>query len=63
MFGKPIIPIILLTLLLVFYLVIRAGAGKKKDIDESKNLTRYLYGIRILIILLAAVGLVLWFFL
>ena len=36
---------------------------KEKDIDESKNLTRYLYGIRILIILLAAVGLVLWFFL
>ena len=63
MFGKPIILIILLTLLLVFYLVIRAGAVKKKDIDESKNLTRYLYGIRILIILLAAVGLVLWFFL
>ena len=63
MFGKPIILIILLVLLLVFYLVIRAGAGKKKDIDESKNLTRYLYGIRILIILLAAVGLVLWFFL
>ena len=63
MFGKPIILIILLTLLLVFYLVIRTGAGKKKDIDESKNLTRYLNGIRILIILLAVVGLVLWFFL
>ena len=63
MFGKPIILIILLALLLVFSLVIRAGAVKKKDIDESKNLTRYLYGIRILIILLAAVGLVLWFFL
>ena len=63
MFGKPIILIILLTLLLVFYLVIRTGAGKKKDIDESKNLTRYLYGIRILIIILAVVGLVLWFFL
>ena len=41
MFGKPIILIILLALLLVFYLVIRAGAGKKKDIDESKNLIRY----------------------
>ena len=63
MFGKPIILIILLVLLLVFYLVIRAGAGKKQDIDESKNLTRYLNGIRILIILPAVVGLVLWFFL
>ena len=39
------------------------GAGKKKDIDQSKSLTRYLFGIRILIILLAFVGLGLWFFL
>ena len=34
---------------------------KKEDIDKSKNLTRYLFGIRILIILLAIVGLGLWF--
>ena len=63
MFSKPIILIILLILLLVFYLVIRFGAGKKEDIEKSKNLTRYLFGIRILIALLAAVGLGLWFFL
>ena len=63
MFGKPVILLILLILLLVFYLVIRLSAGKKKDIDESKNLTRYLFGIRILIILLAIVGLGLWFLL
>ncbi len=63
MFGKPVILLILLILLLVFYLVIRFSAGKKKDIDESKNLTRYLFGIRILIILLAIVGLGLWFLL
>ena len=63
MFSKPIILVILLALLLVFYLVIRFGAGKKKEIEESKNLTRYLFGIRILIILLAIVGLGLWFFL
>ena len=61
MFGKPVILIILLVSLLVFYLVIRIGAGKKKDIDQSKNLTRYLFGIRILIIILAIVGLGLWF--
>ena len=35
--------------------------NKKEDIDKSKNLTRYLFGIRILIILLAIVGLGLWF--
>ncbi len=63
MFGKPIILLIILILLLVFYLVIRLGAGKKKDIEDSKSLTRYLFGIRILIIILAVVGLVLWLFL
>jgi len=63
MFSKPIILVIILILLLAFYLVIRLGAGKKKEIDDSKSLTRYLFGVRILIIILAIVGLVLWFFL
>tara|TARA_Y100000992_G_C21062321_1_gene394747 strand:+ start:220 stop:411 length:192 start_codon:yes stop_codon:yes gene_type:complete len=63
MFGKPIILVIILILLLAFYLVIRMGAGKKKDIEDSKNLTRYLFGVRILIIILAVVGLILWFLL
>ncbi len=63
MFSKPIILLIVIILLLSFYLVIRLGAGKKKDIDKSKNLTRYLFGIRILIMILALVGLILWFFL
>mgnify|MGYP001209601998 FL=1 len=63
MFAKPVILIIILILLLVFYLVIRLGAGKKKDIEESKSLTKYLFGVRVLIIILAIVGLVLWFFL
>ena len=62
MFAKPIILIIILILLLVFYLVIRLGAGKKKDIEDSNNLTRYLSGVRILIIILAIVALILWFF-
>ena len=63
MFGKPIILIIILILLLAFYLVIRLSAGKKKDIEDSKNLTRYIFGVRTLIIILAIVGLILWFFL
>tara|TARA_B100000945_G_C20226524_1_gene523138 strand:- start:491 stop:682 length:192 start_codon:yes stop_codon:yes gene_type:complete len=63
MFSKPIILIIVLTLLIVFYLVIRIGAGKKDDIEKSKNLTKYLFGIRVLIAILALVGLILWFFL
>ena len=63
MFGNPIILIVILILLLVFYLVIRLGAGMKKDIEDSKNLTRYLSGVRILILILAIVGLILWLFL
>ncbi len=63
MFSKPIILIIILALLLVFYAVIRMGAGKKKEIEDSQRLTRYLFGVRILIIILAIVGLILWFLL
>tara|TARA_Y100001970_G_scaffold161139_1_gene197086 strand:+ start:167 stop:358 length:192 start_codon:yes stop_codon:yes gene_type:complete len=63
MFSKPVILIIILILLLAFYLVIRLGTGKKKDIEGSKSLTKYLFGIRILILILAIVGLILWLFL
>ena len=63
MFSKPIILLIILVLLIAFYIVIRLGAGRKKDIEDSKNLTRYLFGVRILIIILALVGLILWLFL
>ena len=63
MFSKPIILIIIFILLIVFYLVIRIGAGKKDDIEKSKNLTKYLFGVRVLIVILALVGLILWFFL
>ncbi len=62
MFSKPIILLIILALLIAFYIVIRLGAGKRKDIEDSKNLTRYLSGVRILIIILALVGLILWLF-
>ena len=63
MFAKPIILLIVLFLLLIFYLVIRIGAGKKEDVAKSKSLTRYLFGVRILIAILATVGIILWFFL
>ena len=62
MFDKFTILLIILVLLLTFYFVIRLGAGKKKDIESSKGLTNYLFGVRILIIILAVVGLILWFF-
>ena len=63
MLGKPGILFIILILLLVFYLVIRLGAGKKRDISKSHQMSNYLSGVRILIIILAIVALILWFFL
>ena len=63
MLEKTGILFVILILLLVFYLVIRLGAGKKKDIAKSIQITNYLSGVRILIIILAIVALILWFFL
>ena len=63
MLEKTGILFVILVLLLLFYLVIRLGAGKKKDITKSPQITNYLSGVRILIIILAIVGLILWFFL
>ena len=63
MLEKTEILFVLLVLLLVFYLVIRLGSGKKKDISKSHQMSNYLSGVRILIIILAIVGLILWFFL
>ena len=63
MLEKTGILFVILVLLLVFYLVIRLGAGKKKDIAKSPQITNYLSGVRILIIILAIVAFILWFFL
>jgi|TARA_B110000438_G_C15813192_1_gene650690 hypothetical protein len=62
MFDKNTVLLIIAGLLLLFYLVIRLGVGKKKDINDSKNLTTYLNGVRILILFIGMVSLVLWFF-
>ena len=63
MFSKPLILVIVLILLLIFYFVIRIGAGKSKEIENSKNLKRYLLGVRKLILILALVSIVLGLFL
>tara|TARA_B100000586_G_C19937905_1_gene354248 strand:- start:486 stop:677 length:192 start_codon:yes stop_codon:yes gene_type:complete len=62
MFDKNMILVVIFVLLIIFYLVIRFSVGKKREIEESKHLTTYLGGVRILILILAAVGLILWFF-
>ena len=63
MLEKNGILFVILILLLAFYLVIRLGAGKKREILKSQKLSNYLSGVRILIIILAIVAIILWFFL
>ena len=60
MLGKVEILIVIIALLLAFYFVISWGAGRKKDSPASKEITRYLFGVRFLIIMIAIVSLILW---
>ena len=63
MLGKTEILIVIFILLLSFYLVISLGAGKKRKSFQSREITSYLFGVRILIIIIGIVALILWFFL
>ena len=62
MLEKAEILVVIFALLFVFYLVISLGAGKKKS-SQSREITSYLFGVRILIIIIATVAVILWFFL
>ena len=63
MFEKFEILIIIIILLLAFYFVISWGAGKSKGSVSSTKIARYLFGVRILILIIAIVSLILWLFL
>ena len=60
MLEKVEIFIVIIVLLLSFYFVISWGAGKGKNSATSKEIKRYLFGVRILIMLIAIVSLILW---
>ena len=60
MLGKVEILIVIIVLLLAFYFIISWGAGKRKDSPASAEIKRYLFGVRVLIILIAIVSLILW---
>ena len=60
MLGKVEILIVIIALLLAFYFVISWGARQRKKSSASAEITRYLFGVRILIILIATVSLILW---
>ena len=60
MLGKVEILIVMIALLLTFYFVISRGAGKRKESQVSAEIRSYLFGDRILIIVIAIVSLILW---
>ena len=60
MFGKFEILIIIIIILLAFYFVIALGAGKSKNSNAATKIARYLFGVRILIGVIAIVSLILW---
>jgi len=51
---------VIFALLLAFYFVISLGARKSKDSLGGKEITNYLFGVRVLIIFIAIVSLILW---
>ena len=63
MLEKGEILIVIFVLLLSFYLVISLGARKKGESPQSPEIANYLFGVRILIIIIAIVALILWTFL
>ena len=60
MLEKIEILLVIILLLFLFYFVIAWGAGKKRS--ESPEIKKYLFGVRILIIIIGAVSFILWFF-
>jgi len=61
MLEKIEILIVIIILLLTFHFVISLGAGKYRKSSENPQITRYLFGVRVLIIIIAIVSLILWF--
>ena len=60
MFEKFEILIIIIIILIAFYFVISLGAGRSKNSDAATKIARYLFGVRILIGIIAIVSLILW---
>tara|TARA_B100000686_G_C16424824_1_gene779049 strand:- start:431 stop:622 length:192 start_codon:yes stop_codon:yes gene_type:complete len=63
MLSKIEILIVIYLLLIAFYVVITLGAGNKADKKKSPEIKKYLFGVRILIIIIAIVSSILWLFL
>ena len=62
MLEKFEILIVIFLILIAFYLMIYWGSGGKKKSSESTKIKNYLFGVRILIIIIAVVSVILWTF-
>jgi len=62
MLGKTEILFVIFFLLAVFYFVISLGARSYKKPVENQKIVRYLFGVKVLIIIIAIVSLILWSF-
>ena len=62
MLGKIEILIVIFVLLLAFYFVISFGAKSNHKSSINPKISKYLFGVRILIIIIAIVSLILWSF-
>jgi hypothetical protein len=60
MFEKVEILAIIIILLIVFYLVISWGSKVNKNSPAYTYISKYMFGVRILIIIIAIVSLILW---
>ena len=60
MLGKNEILVVIIVLLLAFYFVISLSAGKSKNPSAALKIKTYLFGVRVLIGMLAIVSLILW---
>ena len=63
MLEKIEILAVIFLLLFIFYVVIFLSANKRKKSSQPPEIKRYLFGVRILIIIIAIVSVVLWSFL
>ena len=63
MLEKSEILIVIILLLLTFYFVISWSSKVSKNSPAYNNISKYMFGVRILIIILAIVSLILWLFL
>ena len=60
MLEKFEILLVIIVLLLTFYFVISLGSKVKKDSPAAANISKYMFGVRILIMLIALVSLTFW---